>query len=44
VAQRLMAGEVATSLKILWGGGQRPSPSQSEVATTHCGDGHAVDS
>jgi len=33
-----------TSLKILWGGGQRPSPSQSEVATTHCGDGHAVNS
>ena len=33
-----------SSLKILWGGGQRPSPSQSEVATTHCGDGHAVNS
>ena len=31
-----------TSLKILWGGGQRPRPSQSEVAITHCGDGHAV--
>jgi hypothetical protein len=27
-----------TSLKILWGGGQRPSPSQSEVAITHCRD------
>ena len=34
----------ATSYKILWGGGQRPSPSQSEVAITHCGDDHAVNS
>jgi len=34
----------AFAFKILWGGGQRPSPSESEVATTHCGDGHAVNS
>jgi hypothetical protein len=41
---KLRALRERTSLKILWGGGQRPSSSQSEVATTHSGDGHAVNS
>ena len=27
--------------QILWGGGWRPAPWQSAVATTHSGDGHA---